>query len=405
MHRSLTWPWRHDLCSASAMELAQKTKQTGRGVVRQGKARMARLSGESREVRSLGWWRHRSVAWLAAPPTRHSIPIDSHRRSVPRGLAFFVSAKEKPAMERLGGGWVMRKLFSFYLSTLILIIVGVASPAQAAAPQVSLTVSVSGGGTVTSDLPGIDCSEDISPCFSNFKKSTHVTLTAVPDSGIIFEQWSGHCVGDQPTCRIRLREAASVTALFSIPTVSYPAPVQTTGQVSCWDLAGYPVDCQGTGQDGETKTGVPAPNPRFVDNGDGTVLDNLTGLVWLRNADCIASNYPAISADGSVNWQMALDFIAGMNDGAYYCGTDKIDWRLPNVRELLSLGDYELGVGFGPALPTGHPFQNARFTYWTSTNLINPQPKRQAFFVDNFLIARFAFKTDLLWVLAVRGGK
>ncbi len=56
-----------------------------------------------------------------------------------------------------------------------------------------------------------------------------------------------------------------------------------------------PVQCDGTpvaktGQtisyaasdDGDIKPGVPWPNPRFTDNGDGTVTDNLTKLIWLK---------------------------------------------------------------------------------------------------------------------------
>ena len=35
-----------------------------------------------------------------------------------------------------------------------------------------------------------------------------------------------------------------------------------------------------------TKKGVAWPNPRFTDNGNGTVTDNLTGLIWLKNANC-----------------------------------------------------------------------------------------------------------------------
>ncbi len=42
-----------------------------------------------------------------------------------------------------------------------------------------------------------------------------------------------------------------------------------------------------TGDDGDYQAGVPVPNPRFTDNGDGTVTDNLTGLTWLKNASCL----------------------------------------------------------------------------------------------------------------------
>ncbi len=40
------------------------------------------------------------------------------------------------------------------------------------------------------------------------------------------------------------------------------------------------------GDDPSANKGVPWPNPRFIDNTDGTVTDALTGLVWMKNAGC-----------------------------------------------------------------------------------------------------------------------
>ena len=51
-----------------------------------------------------------------------------------------------------------------------------------------------------------------------------------------------------------------------------PAPVPKTGQTE--SLADH--------DDGYYKKGVEWPNPRFIDNGDGTVTDKLTGLLWLK---------------------------------------------------------------------------------------------------------------------------
>lgn len=36
------------------------------------------------------------------------------------------------------------------------------------------------------------------------------------------------------------------------------------------------------GDDGEMRQGVASPNSRFIDNGDGTVIDTLTGLMWIK---------------------------------------------------------------------------------------------------------------------------
>ena len=51
---------------------------------------------------------------------------------------------------------------------------------------------------------------------------------------------------------------------------SVNSDVWKTGQTSCYSV----IDCEGTGQDGETQAGVAWPSPRFTDNGDSTVTDN-----------------------------------------------------------------------------------------------------------------------------------
>jgi len=129
------------------------------------------------------------------------------------------------------------------------------------------------------------------------------------------------------------------------------ALVPRTGQTTCYDAAGDVVTC-GTGiglaQDGDLQLGVSWPNPRFTKNGDGTVTDELTGLIWLENADCAAA---------SMNWAAALAFANTLFDGSVAhnggdCGLSGASgvgaWRLPNLRELQSLVHYDV---FNPAVP------------------------------------------------------
>ncbi|MBI5194448.1 MAG: DUF1566 domain-containing protein [Nitrospirae bacterium] len=85
------------------------------------------------------------------------------------------------------------------------------------------------------------------------------------------------------------------------------------------------------------------PSPRFTNNGDGTVTDNLTGLMWTQDANLIASRDPFFDLDGTlgdgqVTWQHALDYVAKLNAEAYLGYTD---WRLPNVIEDGSLFNAE----------------------------------------------------------------
>jgi len=134
-----------------------------------------------------------------------------------------------------------------------------------------------------------------------------------------------------------------------------PAPIPRTGQTTTYE----------TGDDGDFQKGVAWPNPRFADNEDGTVTDNLTGLIWMKQANCF----------GQKNWYQALSDCNTLADGS--CGisdgSSAGDWRLPNLREILSL------IHYGVSLPTlsdtdgtgkwseGDPFNGVISYYWSST--------------------------------------
>jgi hypothetical protein len=143
-------------------------------------------------------------------------------------------------------------------------------------------------------------------------------------------------------------------SIFTIQTSAIAqnfAPVPKTGQTESY----------ATGDDGDLQMGVQWPESRFTDNGDGTVTDNLTGLIWLKNANCF----------GGKDWFEALD--AGNNLADGQCGlsdgSSPGEWRLPNVRELHSLIDYS---NYEPLPPSGHPFAEVQLgDYWSSTTVAN----------------------------------
>ena len=139
-----------------------------------------------------------------------------------------------------------------------------------------------------------------------------------------------------------------------------PAPVAKTGQTTSY----Y------EGDDGGRQKGLEWPMPRFLDEGDGTILDRLTGLRWLKNANCF----------GQREWVEALTDCNGLAHGQ--CGlTDGSSggqWRLPNSSELESLRDLQY---YEPALSNsagtgqwthGDPFINliTNDCYWASTSLV-----------------------------------
>ena len=78
-----------------------------------------------------------------------------------------------------------------------------------------------------------------------------------------------------------------------------------TGQITCHDARGRMIDCAGSGQDADFRSGLPWPAPRFEVLAD-VVLDRMTELVWTRNANM---------AEFPLAWKEALDHIATMYSG------------------------------------------------------------------------------------------
>ncbi len=120
-----------------------------------------------------------------------------------------------------------------------------------------------------------------------------------------------------------------------------------------------------SGDDGDLEKGVAWPTPRFITSTTGIVTDTLTGLVWLEKANCFQSV-----------WAQAFTDTATLNSGE--CGLSdgsvEGDWRLPNVREMLSLAHYGY---YDPAVPNtvgtgqwseGDPFIGIQSAiYWSSS--------------------------------------
>ena len=92
-----------------------------------------------------------------------------------------------------------------------------------------------GSGTVTSDPAGINCG---TKCSALYDINKEVTLTATPDAGSTFKEWSGACSGTDPKCKVTMDADKAVTATFTI-TVSAPTGFTATADGSTvylsWD--------------------------------------------------------------------------------------------------------------------------------------------------------------------------
>ena len=124
-----------------------------------------------------------------------------------------------------------------------------------------------------------------------------------------------------------------------------------------------------------------SPAPRFTDNSNGTITDNLTGLIWLKNANCPGTSTDWFTAVGDVVQLNTDGTMNGNNCGdTSNAGSHQSDWRLPNRNELTSLLD--LGT-FHLAVPAGHPLNFVASFYWSSTTYANSS--------DNAWIVNFDF--------------
>jgi hypothetical protein len=130
-----------------------------------------------------------------------------------------------------------------------------------------------------------------------------------------------------------------------------------TGQTKCYDNVGAEIPCDDPnypGQDGFYQAGCPTEG-RFVDNGDGTVTDTCTGLMWQKdtadiNKDGMIGDQDRVIRQDALKYCDSLDFAS------------HTDWRLPNMRELFSL------VDIGRRDPTIDPvFGVVLGAYWSSS--------------------------------------
>jgi len=116
-----------------------------------------------------------------------------------------------------------------------------------------------------------------------------------------------------------------------------------SGQTTCYDVGGNSRSCSGTGEDGEIYGSSYAHV--WVDNGDGTVSDTTSGLMW-QVADMGYSD----------TWQNSLDYCNNNTPGLPGSG-----WRLPTVNEINAIYDYSTGTCNSVFSGCNH--------YWSSTSV------------------------------------
>lgn len=168
----------------------------------------------------------------------------------------------------------------------------------------------------------------------------------------------------------RLLILMAVLALLFSHSAAHAFKLPDSGQSQCYQgVSPFAViSCTNTGQDGNYSINLMS----FTSNGDGTVTDNNTGLMWQKcSAGQNATSCSGIAS--TYNWFMAR----GIRNLIYNRGSTNIcgsldlgghnDWRLPTKKELITIVDYSKAQP-GPTINTTiFPFTNTNPNYWTAT--------------------------------------
>ncbi|MBI5504181.1 MAG: DUF1566 domain-containing protein [Deltaproteobacteria bacterium] len=229
--------------------------------------------------------------------------------------------------------------------------------------------------------------------------NTYIAAQAAEAASVVAGAPIPDCAGDLSACE------GNLAACVASSTGGLPVTGQTTGY--------------GTGSDGDVEAGVARS---FTDNGDGTITDNVTGLMWEKKDDSDLGGAAGIhDKDNTYTWGISTSpypmdgtivttFLATLNAGGGFAG--HTDWRVPNQFELFSL------VNLGVVAPSTYSAFNTGCAapctvttcsctqsdgYWSSSTAQGIPSS--AWFVDFYRgDAVNNFKTDSMDVRAVRAG-
>jgi hypothetical protein len=182
---------------------------------------------------------------------------------------------------------------------------------------------------------------------------------------------------------------------FVTPAAAYKLP--DTGSTKCYKAVDpyneIPCTGEGAGQDGAYTINPPS----FGVNGDDTVTDYNTGLMWQQEDDNAIYNWYWATGTYHVSYNKNTRNLCGeLGLGGYG------DWRLPTRNELVSIGDFSFSYP-GPAINQTYFPNTSTWYYWTSTACADTPSWKWIVWYESGAVSDYGGGSPDVYVRCVRG--
>lgn len=157
------------------------------------------------------------------------------------------------------------------------------------------------------------------------------------------------------------------------------------------------------------------PDDQLIDNGDGTITDSKTDLMWKQCLEGVDGDNCENNSPSTFTWQEALQQPGTVNVNGF-AGYN--DWRLPNIRELLSIVEVQcfepaINATRFPNIPSSNVWSGSNATRFPNTptssvwsgspSAVSPDYAWSVLF--NYGLSYTPYRYNNLAVRLVRGGQ